>query len=104
MDADRDDPQRRTDEHHHRGLSGSREFREIFGVPGMVKTGAVEAVLVDRVGHERRGAPRCGRPGRRFQSNGGPLARRRVPGGPVEHELPYRLGVTGMASLKTATA
>ena len=57
MDGDWDDPQRRTDEHHHRGLSGSREVREIFGVPGMVKTGAIKAVLVYRVGHERRGSP-----------------------------------------------
>ena len=33
------------------------ELGEILGVPGMTKAGAIKAVLVDRVGDERRGAP-----------------------------------------------
>ncbi len=33
------------------------QFGQIFGVPGMAKPGAIEAVLVDRVGDKRRRAP-----------------------------------------------
>ena len=43
-------------QHHHRRFRRARELGEILGVAGVMETGAVERVLVDRVGDKRGGA------------------------------------------------
>ena len=55
MDRDRDDAQRRRDQHHDRVLDRSGEFGQVLGMARMAKARAIEAVLVDRVGDERGG-------------------------------------------------
>src|SRR5919109_4541068 len=57
MYGHRDYPQCRADEHHHRSFSHSGELSEELGMPGMAKPRAIEAVLMDRIGHERCGVP-----------------------------------------------
>ena len=56
MDGHGNNPQPRAYQHHYRNLVSRRELGEVLGVARMMKAGAIEALLVNRVGHQRGGA------------------------------------------------
>ena len=78
------------------------ELGEVFGVAGMAEAGAVERVLVDRVGDDRGGAagPHIGDRG--IDRAGSPAARRPDRAGPGRPRTAPPTGSTGSASAKIA--
>ena len=71
-------------QHHHRrriaAIAG--QLGEVFGVAGMPEPGAVQRVLVDRVGDDRGGAAGLHIGDRAYRSRGSPAARRPAFGRP----------------------
>ena len=59
VDRHRYDAQIAARQHHHRRIMGPGQLGEVFGMPGMAESGAIECILVDRVGDERGGPARA---------------------------------------------
>ena len=99
MDRHRHDAQlRRTASIITGSSAGPGELGEIFGVPGMAETGAIERVLVDRVGDQRRGAARLHIGDGGLDRAGSPASHRPDPGGPARPRIAPPTGRTGSAS------